>query len=119
MNIPFEKKTNKAFQNVWLSAVDQYICENIGNSNLVVSDIAIAVFMSERQFYRRIKKLTGKTPNQYLQYKRMEHAKKLLELKTFSSVKDVCLSVGYTRSDYFSNLFQEYYGVRPISYMDF
>lgn len=100
----------------WLKKVDEFILANIDNNKLTVTDVAYAVFISERQFYRKIKKLSGKTPNQYLQDIRLKKARKFLESGTFSTVKEVALSVGYSRSDYFSRLYESHYGVRPVGY---
>ncbi len=100
----------------WLSKVTDFIKSNMSNRNLTVGDIADAVFMSERQFYRRIKKVTGKTPHQYLKDIRMEKAKKLLETGTFSTVKEVAYTIGYSRSDYFSSLYESQFGIKPASY---
>ena len=100
----------------WLHKVSDYISANMANRNLTVGDIANAVFMSERQFYRRIKKVTGLTPHQYLKKLRLEKAKSLLDSGAFSSVKEVAYAIGYSRSDYFSTLFESYYGDKPTSY---
>jgi len=103
-------------QQKWLKRVDEFIQDNINDQNLTVDKIAHAVFISERQFYRKIKKLTGKTPNQYLQILRLRKAKKMLEAGDYSSVKEVAFSVGYSRSDYFSRLYKSHFGVRPVTY---
>lgn len=100
----------------WLEKVNEYIHANLGNRNLTVADIADAVFMSERQFYRRIKKITGKTPNQYLKELRLEKAKNILEDGIFTTVKEVAYSVGYSRSDYFSSLFESHFGIKPTTF---
>ena len=50
---------------VWLIKVDEYILSNMSNPKLTISQIAGAVFVSERHFYRMVKKYTGKTPTQY------------------------------------------------------
>jgi transcriptional regulator GlxA family with amidase domain len=100
----------------WMHKVNLYIRENLANPQMTVADMAAAVFVSERQFYRRIKKLTGKTPNHYLQSCRLQRAKELLESDQFASVKEVATAVGYSRSDYFSRLFEARFGIRPSSY---
>lgn len=100
----------------WLKAIDEFISENIGNNSLTITDVANAIYMSERQVYRKVKKFTGKTPNKYLQSLRLNKAKEYLEAGTFSTVKEVAISVGYSRSDYFSRLYETHFGVRPIKY---
>ena len=80
---------------------------------MVINDIASAVFISERQFYRKLKKLTGLTPNQFIQQIRMEQAQKLLQGQEYDSVSRVAKAVGFLSSDYFSLLYERYYGVKP------
>lgn len=104
-------------QREWLQSVDQYILKNLESHHLVISDIADAVCMSERQFYRKIEDLTGQTPNHYIQSWRMRRARQLLESGQCDTVKEVALSVGFHNPDYFSRLFETFYGYRPADYL--
>lgn len=97
----------------WLQQVDNFIQDNLSDSSLCIKRIADSVFTSERQFYRRIKKLTGLTPNEYLKRKRLEKAQEKINRGYHSSVSNLASSVGYNRTDYFSKLYQTKYGKRP------
>ncbi|NRB62592.1 MAG: helix-turn-helix transcriptional regulator [Saprospiraceae bacterium] len=99
--------------NPWLQQVDNFIQNNLSDSSLCISQIADSVYTSERQFYRRIKKLTGLTPNEYLKRKRLEKAQEKINRGYQSSVSNLASSVGYNRTDYFSKLYQSKYGKRP------
>jgi AraC-like DNA-binding protein len=105
--------------NHWLKAVNDFINLHLSDRNLTVADIAAAVYMSERQFYRKIKKITGKTPNQYITEMRLQRAKKYLEEQVYDTLKEVALNVGYSRSDYFSLLFETRFGIRPSVYFSY
>ena len=60
----------------WLQQVEAYIHSELDHHrHLVISDISDEMNMSERQFFRKMHKLTGKTPNQFLQKVRMKRAK--------------------------------------------
>lgn len=110
-------KNKKRFQkSKWFEEVEAYIEENIGDAHLTATEIASAVYTSERQFYRRVKQCTGRTPNRYLQLMRLRKAKELLESNQCKTVKEVANRVGYVRSDYFSRLYKARYGIRPIAY---
>lgn len=100
----------------WMRKVDDYIRDNLSDPKMTISDIAAAVFVSERQFYRHVKKFTGKTPNVYLQRHRLQKARELLESNQLTTVKEVARAVGYTRSDYFSRLYTARFGIRPSTY---
>ncbi len=46
----------QAIQSTWLKEVDEFVWTNISRNDLTISDIACAIYTSERQFYRKIKK---------------------------------------------------------------
>ena len=70
-----------------------------------VHSIADAVHSSERQLYRRLKKLTGFSPNQFVQEIRLQTAREWLENQHHTTVKEVCYGVGFQDPVYFSRLF--------------
>ena len=110
----FKKHKNK----VWLLKIKAYIVSQLENRrHLVISDIAAEMNMSERQFFRKMARLTGKTPNHFIQEIRMQKARQILESKRFDSIKDVALQVGFSNPDYFSKLYYHFFGLRPSSYL--
>ena len=108
-----DKLTTQSETHQWLIQVKEIIMERMDDPNLTIPQIAREIFMSERQFYRRIKSATGETPNRYLRQFRLKKAKEILENNAPVSIKEVALSVGYSRSDYFSRLYESAYGQRP------
>ncbi|KGE89273.1 MAG: helix-turn-helix domain-containing protein [Phaeodactylibacter xiamenensis] len=58
--------------------------------------LAEQVFLSERQFARRLKKLTGLTPNNYIQEARLQLARQLLERQVYATVNEVASAAGYS-----------------------
>ena len=101
----------------WIKEVEQYVLDNIDNSNLVVADLARAFALSERQFHRRVKQTLGMTPNLFIRRIKMSTAKKMLEQGKCSTVSETAFAVGYNQPDYFSRLFMQWYGTRPIDYL--
>ena len=101
----------------WIREVESYILRNLSNSQLIVPNIAKAFSLSERQFHRRIKKILGITPNLFLRKIKMESAKQLLEQGQCSTVTEVAQAVGYNQADYFSRLYTQWHGKRPIEYL--
>jgi len=102
-------------QKSWLGELNAIISDQLHDPSLTIPKIAEALYMSERQFYRRVKKETGYTPNQYLQVARLAKARDLLRGRKSITVKEAALSVGYSRPDYFSKLFEAYFGIRPAA----
>ena len=113
---PDDQKISELKRN-WLVKLNAIISNQLHDPNLTIPKIAEELYMSERQFYRRVKRETGYTPNQYLQVARLARAKELLRARKGITIKEAAMSVGYSRPDYFSKLFEEYFGMRPAAYL--
>ena len=101
----------------WLGNLNAIISDQLHDPNLTIPKIAEELFMSERQFYRRVKRETGYTPNQYLQVARLAKAKELLRARKGITIKEAAMSVCFSRPDYFSKLFETYFGIRPAAFL--
>ncbi len=97
----------------WLKNVNRTILLNLNNNNFLVSDLAKSAFMSERQFYREVKKATGLTPNQYIQWVKMEKAREWIMAGKYGSLKKLSQALGYTRTDYFVKIYLRHFGEPP------
>lgn len=100
----------------WLLELEQTVAEQLGAFNLTADMVAKKMLMSRTQLFRKVKKLTGLTVNQYIQEMRFQEARKLLENQTHSSVKAVALSVGFKQVKHFSQRFKDRFGRLPSSY---
>lgn len=101
---------------VWMNELDEVVKEKLSNFNLNIAEIADEMNISRTHFFRKIKTVTGLTPNQYLQEARLLEAKSLLDEGKYTTVKAVSLSVGFKNSSYFSRLFKERFGVSPTDF---
>ncbi|MCB0564296.1 MAG: helix-turn-helix transcriptional regulator [Phaeodactylibacter sp.] len=113
---PNNRQYSEAKKN-WVGKLNAIISVQLHDPNLTIPQIAEELYMSERQFYRRVKKETGFTPNQYLQVARLAKAKELLGARKSITIKEAAMSVGYSRPDYFSKLFESYFGIRPTAFL--
>ena len=81
--------------------VNQYVMDNISNSNLSVEDVAAAVGVSRTLFYSRIKSLTSTTPNEFLRSTRLKVAADLLRppiLPSASTPNSGCCPTNFSRN---------------------
>ena len=101
----------------WLQQIEQLVLKNLTNTQFQVHSIADAVHSSERQLYRRLKKLTGFSPNQFIQEIRLQTAREWLENQQYSTVKEVCYAVGFQDVVYFSRLFLSRFGRYPATFL--
>lgn len=79
---------------------------------LTISLIAKEACMSEYHFFRLFKKMMGLSPHQYLQHKRLEHGKRILEQQQLS-VSETALETGFPDIYSFSKAFKNLYGFAP------
>lgn len=101
-----------------LSVVDKakrYIAQQLGQQDLSREDIANHVYLNPDYLTRVFKKETGMSLSDYLQQKRIDYAKELLE-GTGQSVSDIGLAAGYSNLSYFSTIFKKATGFNPVDY---
>ncbi|HET7202627.1 MAG TPA: helix-turn-helix domain-containing protein [Steroidobacteraceae bacterium] len=99
-----------------IRSAEQSIERNF-NRPLRIEDMARERHMSPRNFVRRFKSATGRTPGDYLQATRVAVAKQLLESGA-RSVQTVCDAVGYEDPAFFRALFKRHTGMSPAEYRE-
>jgi|GEM_PF-642085 len=100
-----------------LQNLKEVVEKQIDNSNFSVEELARELHMSRMQLYRKLKGLTGKTPNQLIRSVRMKRAAQLLQHQQFN-VSDVTYMVGYNDLKSFRKQFKKEFGVSPSAYAD-
>lgn len=91
-----------------------YIQENL-HKQLRLPELAAAGYLSQVQFSRRFKAVTGMTVQEYVTDMRMKKAKELLEDTTLS-VGEVARGCGYSNAYYFSSFFHRRQNMSPTEY---
>ena len=89
--------------------------ENFSNNEFGADKYAQKLAMSKSQLYRKIKTLTGNSPNDILKFYRLENAKKLLR-KKYCSIFEVALQTGFTSPSYFTKCFKGTFDLLPLTY---
>lgn len=82
------------------------------DSNLNSTLLAQAVDLSQSQLYRKVKALTGDTPNSFIRNIRLKKGMELLKT-TDLNVSEVAYSVGFNDPNYFSKTFHKLFGKSP------
>lgn len=91
-----------------LTSIDSHIADDLFG----VSELAEDAAMSTIQLYRKLKVLTGKTPNDLIKNMRLDRARSLLEQHA-GNVSEVAVQVGFRNMSYFAKCFKEKFGVNP------
>jgi len=102
----------------WLQEVRQNFDKSLSNNNYSVSQLAYDLAISERQFRRRIKQLTGLSPLPFLKEIRLLKSRHLLEQKRYKTISQVATDVGFRNPDTFSRNFSQRFGKKPSDYLN-
>jgi len=109
-----EQENHTINPNAQVEDICQYINQNFGEP-LTISKLAKLANMSESNLIRRFKMETGQTPAKYLHTIRLQKAKKLLHIKSYT-VTDVALACGFAEISHFSKSFKNAYGISPVQF---
>lgn len=82
---------------------------------ITVDALAQRASLSPRQYLRKFKTLTGRTPYAYLTIRRMDEARRLLST-TAMPVRQVASAVGYPSLNTFTRAFRQRSGMTPMLY---
>lgn len=83
--------------------------------NLTVSQIAGQFYLNANYFTKLFKSELGVTPLHYINQKRVEKGKYLLE-HTRLGIGEIAGETGFTDELYFSRVFRKYVGISPLAY---
>ena len=112
---PIPVTLNKHDQ-LFMDKLITFLEENIPDSKLNIDYIAREMGFSRTAFYRKIKGLTGISPNDFLcKYRLKCAAEKILD--DSASLIEISELTGFTSYSYFSKLFKKHFGVSPSHYI--
>lgn len=98
-----------------LTHLDEKIEAELNNSELAVDDLACELNLSRSTFYRKIKSLTGCSPNDYIRVYRVKKAAQLIENDEYN-LAEIADMTGFGTQSYFSAIFKKHFGMTPSEY---
>ena len=102
----------------WEEMVHKSANSLIDDGKFSIIELATSMNLSERQFRRKLKQKTGLRPVDYMREIRLLKAKDFLRNNTYSTVAEVCFSVGFSTPKHFSKIFKERFGKKPSYYLN-
>lgn len=108
--------TLNANDEYFLNTLMDYTEKEWQNTTLKVDSYCKKLGYSKSQLNRKIKSLTGKSPNIFIKDYRLNEALKLINKQT-DSISEIAFKTGFNTPAYFSKRFFEKYGVLPSSYI--
>ncbi|GAB2702974.1 hypothetical protein GCM10027037_30800 [Mucilaginibacter koreensis] len=95
---------------VWLAQLEELVRKYVGKTDLSIELISVDLAISQRQLFRRIKQLTGLTPNKYIRTIRLQVAREAIESGRYRTIAEIAYAAGFETPAYFNKLFKEAYG---------
>ncbi|MFY0598968.1 MAG: response regulator [Cyclobacteriaceae bacterium] len=105
---------DKKFMNETMELMDQHLSDEGFNVNLFAREMGY----SRTLFFKKIKSITGQTPNDFIQSHRLKKAANILFNEPHKNVSEISHEVGFGSSRYFSKCFKEHFGVIPSAYRE-
>ena len=103
----------KQYEKLWLERFNELINNNITNVDFQLTDISIALGISRAKLYRRLIKLTGQAPSDYIRNKRLGKAFEILDRGVYPTVKETAAAVGFRQPEHFTRVFFKEYDILP------
>jgi DNA-binding response OmpR family regulator len=115
-NTDKDTKTVNDIDQSFLGKIKELIEKDLANSELNVEDLGQQIGLSRTQLYRKLKSLTGYSPNELLRIIRLKKAYHLIST-TEANISEVTYDVGFTSPSYFAKCFKDYYNESPTDFV--
>lgn len=97
----------------FMKRLQAIVSEQLTSGLLSVSYLASELAMSERQLQRKIRAISGLSPQQLIKEVRLQKSRELLMAKRVHTVAEAANLVGFDKAEYFSSQFTQRFGKRP------
>lgn len=101
----------------FLAKFQKIIEKNLSDEDFTMDVLQEKLGMSRASFYKKIKALTGKSPNKYLVAYRLDRGAQLLK-EGYGNVTEVSGAVGFSSPAYFTKCFGDKFGVPPTEFRE-
>lgn len=102
---------DEALMNKVLDIIEKRISDPVFNAEALSKEVG----MSRVHLFRRLKKITGQAPSEFIRRIRLQEAAHLISGHK-GSIKEIAFEVGFNSISHFSQCFHEFYGVKPSEY---
>lgn len=114
--IPTASLSVSPVDDIFLKKLSTYLDDNLTNESLSVEILAAEMNMSTSSLYRKVKGLSGVTPNDFIRITRLKKAVQLMQ-NGEKRINEITFQVGFSSPAYFSTCFQKQYGKSPSEYL--
>lgn len=101
----------------FLDSISQYIDDNMADGHLTVEGIAESLKIHQSKLRRQLAKITGLTPNAFLQTLRMRHVLEMLKDYPRYSFAQIAIDCGFADHSHFTHTFNRLMDMSPTDYV--
>ena len=106
-----------AVDNEFLGRYTRFVEAHLGDEKIDIASLAGEFAMSQSTLYRKVKAVSGLSPNELIRNIRLEKAAEML-LRTDQTISEISWATGFGSPVYFRNCFKERYGKTPTEYRE-
>ena len=115
--LSFYRQSSENNQNAeFIKRMNDIILENLSDENFSIEKLSGQLAISRSNFHKKVKSITGMTPNDYIKLIRLNKSAQLLSSGNYR-INEVCYLVGFNTPSYFAKCFYEQYGKLPKDFI--
>lgn len=103
--------------NEFLTRYTQFVEEHLGDEHIDIASLAGQFAMSQSTLYRKVKAVSGLSPNELIRNIRLNRAAELLRRQDLT-IQEIAWQTGFGSPVYFRTCFKERFGVTPSEYRE-
>jgi AraC-like DNA-binding protein len=92
-----------------------FLENNWNDPNFQMDKFSQYLGFSQSQFYRKVRKLTGKSPIRFLNDYKLDRAIEFFHNKN-GNISEIAIDCGFNSASYFSKIFYKKYHILPSNY---
>ncbi len=100
----------------FVNKLNAIILENMSDEEFSIDNLSYRFAISRSNLHKKIKKITGMTPNDYIKIVRLNESARLLATGKYK-INEVCFLVGFNTPSYFSKCFFAHFGKLPKDFL--
>jgi len=114
--MPTQTLAVSPLDDLFLTKFNVYLDKHLTSDTMSVEILAAEMGMSTSSLYRKVKGLSGVSPNDFIRISRLKKAVQLMQAGE-SRINDIAFRVGFSSPTYFSTCFQKQYGKTPSEFI--
>lgn len=114
--VPFGSIANSKKDEDFINKLNDEIEKNLADADYSIEKLSLALSVSRSNLQRKIKGLSGMTPNDYIRVFRLKKSAQLLMNGEYR-INEICYLVGFNSPSYFSKCFLKQFGALPKDFI--